>query len=348
MEAQTWTTLMERNDAALTEPHQDGPRKIFYSHRRLQMKKATVGLAVAMVMIFGALLISVGEMDLPMSRLLRSDNVLVLTPGFVVPTMINMFLQVPDLETYDFGSMRMLYYGAAPMPIKLLERALKAMPCGFMQFFGQTEAFLMAALPPEDHIVEGPAGKVRKSRAAGKAMVNYELRIVDGDDKDVPVGEVGEIIAKSASVTLGYWDRPDETAQVLKNGWLHTGDLAYMDEDGYIYVVERKKDMIICGGKNIYCPEIEDVLYKHPAVLEATVFGVPDDHWGESVKAAVVLKEGKELTEDELVNFCSENLAGYKKPKSVDFLPELPKSPAGKILKRVLRDKYWENAEKKI
>ena len=271
-----------------------------------------------------------------------------ITCGFVVPTIINMLLQVPDLQKYDLSSLRALYYGGAPMPIKLLEQALKTIPCGFIQFYGQTEGFLYATLPPEDHVVEGPPEKVRKSRAAGRALVNYELRVVDGEDRDVPVGEVGEIVVRGPTMTAGYWDRPDETAEVIRNGWLHTGDLARMDEDGYIYVVERKKDMIISGGKNIYCPEVEEVLYRHPAVLEATVFGIPDDYWGEAVKAAVALKPGKEVTEEELIEFCAQSISGWKKPKSVDFLKELPKSPTGKIIKRVLRDKYWEGAEKKI
>lgn len=281
------------------------------------------------------------------ARKFETENVLNLiskegvTCGFVVPTIINMIMQVPDLQKYDLSSLRCLYYGGAPMPIKLLEQALDALSCGFIQFYGQTEGFLYATLPPEDHVLKGPEEKVRRSRAAGRALVNYELRIVDEQGRDVQHGEVGEITIKGPSMSTGYWDRPDETAEMIRNGWLHTGDLARMDEDGYIYVVERKKDMIISGGKNIYCPEVEDILYKHPAILEATVFGVPDDYWGEAVKAAVVLKPGKELKEEELIEFVAEHISSYKKPKSVDFLRELPKSPAGKIIKRVLRDEYW-------
>jgi acyl-CoA synthetase (AMP-forming)/AMP-acid ligase II len=259
-----------------------------------------------------------------------------------------MFLQLPDLEKHDMSSLRALYYGGAPMPVKLLEQALKRIPSGFIQVYGQTEGFLFAMLPPEDHIVEGPPEKVKRSRAAGRSLVNYEINIFDQEDREVPIGEVGEIVVRGPSMMAGYWDRPDETAEVMRGGWLHTGDLASMDEDGYLYIVERKKDMIISGGKNIYCPEIEEVLYRHPAVLEATVFGIPDDYWGETVKAAVALKPGMELTEEELIEYCTQNLASYKKPKSVDFVKELPKSPAGKILKRVLRDKYWANAEKTI
>jgi acyl-CoA synthetase (AMP-forming)/AMP-acid ligase II len=287
-------------------------------------------------------------------RKFEAENVLNLiakegiTCGFVVPTIINMLLQVPDLQKFDMSSLRALYYGGAPMPMKLLEKALKVIPCGFVQFYGQTEGFLYATLPPEDHVVEGPPAKVKRSRAAGRALVNYELRVVDEQERDVPLGEVGEIVARGPTIMKGYWDRPAETAETIKNGWLHTGDLAHMDEDGYIYVVERKKDMIISGGKNIYCPEVEEVLYSHPAILEATVFGVPDDYWGETVKAAVALKPGQELTEEELIEFCGQNISSWKKPKSIDFLKELPKSPQGKILKRVLREKYWAHLERKI
>lgn len=271
------------------------------------------------------------------------------TIGFMVPTIINAILQVPDLEKYDLRSLRVILYGGAPMPIKLLEKALQTIGCGFLQLFGQTEGGpLIAVLPPEDHVIDGPPEKTKRSRASGRATVNYEIRVVGAQDRDVPLGEVGEIIGRSVSMTKGYWDRPEETAELLKNGWLHTGDLGYQDEDGYIYIVERKKDMIISGGKNIYSPEIEEVLYRHPAILEATVFGVPDDYWGEAVKACVALKPGQVLTEEEVIQFCKENLASYKKPKSVDFLKELPKSPQGKILKRVLREKYWAHMERKI
>jgi acyl-CoA synthetase (AMP-forming)/AMP-acid ligase II len=271
-----------------------------------------------------------------------------ITCGFVVPTIINKVLHVPDLEKYDLSSLRCLYYGGAPMPMKLLEQALEVLQCNFMQFYGQTEGLLYATLSPQDHVVKGPPDKVKRSRAAGRAIVNYELRVVDDQGEDVPSGEVGEIVVKGPTMSNGFWDKPDETANLIRNGWLHTGDLAYMDEDGYVYVVERKKDVIISGGKNIYCPEVESVLYSHPAILEATVFGIPDDYWGEAVKAAVVLKPGNEVSEEELIEFVSRNISSYKKPKSIDFLEELPKNNNGKIVKRVLRDQYWKHAERSI
>jgi acyl-CoA synthetase (AMP-forming)/AMP-acid ligase II len=162
------------------------------------------------------------------------------------------------------------------------------------------------------------------------------------------VGEVGEIVVRSECMTIGYWKLPEETAKTIRGGWLYTGDFGRKDEAGYVYIVDRKNDMIISGAKNIYPREIEEVLYRHPAVLETTVIGVPDDHWGESVKALVVLKDGATATEEELISFCKENLASYKKPRYVEFRKELPKSPTGKILKRLIRDDYWKGRDRKV
>lgn len=169
---------------------------------------------------------------------------------------------------------------------------------------------------------------------------NYEIRVVDDNDNDVPTGEVGEIIGKSEAMMIGYWQMPEETEKKLKNGWLHTGDLGRLDEDGYVYIVERKNDLIISGGVNIYPREIEEVLYRHPAVSEASVIGLPDEHWGEVAKAVIVLREGATVTEGEVIEFCGKHLASFKKPKSVDFWKEFPKSPQGKILKKEIRKQY--------
>jgi long-chain acyl-CoA synthetase len=163
---------------------------------------------------------------------------------------------------------------------------------------------------------------------------------VDKNDNDVPVGEVGEIIGRSEAMMVGYWQMTEETEKKLKNGWLYTGDLGRFDEDGYVYIVERKGDMIISGGVNVYPREIEEVLYRHPAVSEVSVIGVPDEHWGEVVKAVIVLKKGAQATEDEIKDFCAKNLAGFKKPKSIDFWEQLPRNPAGKILKKEIRKHY--------
>jgi long-chain acyl-CoA synthetase len=267
----------------------------------------------------------------------------------LVPTMISTMLQVEDVERYDLSHFRLLTYAASPMPVELLKKALKRFECQFMQLYGQTETGPLATvLRPEDHVLEGSELQLAKLASAGKPVLNYEVRIVDKQGKDVRVGEVGELIVRSESMTIGYWRLPEETAKIIKDGWLFTGDFGRFDADGYIYIVDRKNDMIISGGKNIYPREIEEVLYEHDAVLETAVIGVPDDHWGESVRALVVLKPGKKATEEDLIAFCKEHLASYKKPRWVEFRDELPKNPTGKILKRLIRDEYWKGRERKI
>ena len=258
-----------------------------------------------------------------------------------VPTMIHSLVQVPDIDSYDLSSLRLILYAGASMPVELLKKALAIFPCGFAQLYGQTESGpFTTVLRPEDHLLDGSEKRVARLASSGKPAVNYEIRIVDENDNDVAVGEVGEIIGRSEAVMMGYWQMPEETEKKLKNGWLHTGDLGRLDEDGYVYIVERKNDLIISGGVNVYPREIGEVLYRHPAVSEASVIGLPDEHWGEVVKAVIVLKRGAQATEAEIIEFCGRNLAGFKKPKSVDFWKELPKSPQGKILKKEIRKQY--------
>jgi len=265
-----------------------------------------------------------------------------------VPTIINTLLQEKSIEEFDLSALRLILYAASPMPVNLLKQALKRFNCGFMQFFGQTETGpLTTVLPPEDHLIESEAGQQRLG-SCGRAAVHFEARIVDEMDRPVPHDEIGELAVRGEAMTVGYWNLPEETAKLLKGGWLHTGDYARQDKDGFVYIVDRKNDMIISGGKNIYPREVEEVLYTHPSVLEATVIGVPDAHWGESVKAIVVLKPGMTASTGELIAFCKENMASYKKPSTVEFHEALPKSPTGKILKRVLRDEYWKGHDRKI
>ncbi|MGD0231342.1 MAG: long-chain-fatty-acid--CoA ligase [Syntrophorhabdales bacterium] len=258
-----------------------------------------------------------------------------------VPTMIHSLVQVPRIDRFDLSSLRLILYAGSSMPVELLKKAIAVFPCGFAQLYGQTESGpFTTCLKPEDHMLDGSEKKIARLASSGRAALNYEIRVVDDNDRDVPVGEVGEIVARSDAIMKGYWQMPEETAKKLKNGWLHTGDLGRLDEDGYMYVVERKNDMIISGGVNIYPREIEEVLYRHPSVSEASVVGLPDEHWGEVTKAVVVLKEGAQATEAGIIEFCGKNLAGYKKPKTVDFWKELPKSPQGKILKKEIRKHY--------
>lgn len=260
-----------------------------------------------------------------------------------VPTMINAMLQVDNPEKYDLSRFRLLSYAASPMPVELLKKAIKRFNCQFMQLYGQTETGpCTTALRPEDHVLDGSEAQVAKLASAGRPVVDYELRIINENGSDAAIGEVGEIIVRSEAMTIGYWRLPEETASAIQDGWLRTGDFGKFDDEKYVYIVDRKHDMIISGGKNIYPREIEEVIYTHPAVLEAAVIGVPDDYWGESVKAFVVLKDGMKATEEEIIGLCKENIASYKKPKSVEFLEQLPKSPTGKILKRVIREEYWQ------
>jgi acyl-CoA synthetase (AMP-forming)/AMP-acid ligase II len=266
-----------------------------------------------------------------------------------VPTMINSMLAEKDIESYDLSSLRLIMYAAAPMPVELLKRALARFKCKFIQFYGQTETGpLTTILRPEDHRLEGSPAELEKLASCGRPAIDFDARVVDREGRDVPIGEVGELVVRGEAVTRGYWELPEETAATIKNGWLHTGDFARMDDEGYFYIVDRKNDMIISGGKNIYPREVEEVLYQHQAVLEATVIGVPDEHWGESVKAIVVLKDGEQAEEQELIDLCKSTLASYKKPRTVEFWDTLPKSSTGKILKRVIREPFWKDRSRKV
>jgi long-chain acyl-CoA synthetase len=266
-----------------------------------------------------------------------------------VPTMINALLQMDSLEAFDLSRFRLLPYAASPMPVELLKRAMKKFPCQFMQMYGQTETGpATTTLRPEDHRLEGSEAQLARLASAGRPVVDYEVRIVTEEGREVEIGEVGEIIVRSEAMTIGYWELPEETARVIRDGWLYTGDYGRFDEAKYVFIVDRKNDMIISGGKNIYPREIEEVIYTHEAVLEAAVVGIPDDYWGESVKALVVLKPGRQATEEEIIALCKKNLASYKKPKSVEFRSQLPKSPTGKLLKRIIREEYWNKKEGRV
>jgi len=266
-----------------------------------------------------------------------------------VPTMIHALLQYQDIDRYDLSSLRLIIYAGAPMPVELLKRALQKFNCGFAQLYGQTESGpIITLLPPEDHILEGSERQLKKLASAGRPILNYEVRIIDEQGREVPVGEVGEVIGRSEAMMKRYWRLPKDSQKKLRDGWLHTGDLGKFDEEGYLYIVDRKDDMIISGGVNIYPREVEEILYKHPDILEATVIGVPDDYWGEAVKAIIVLKEGAKSSGEEIIKFCGEHLAGYKKPKSVEFWGDLPKSPQGKILKRTIRERYLKRIGKMV
>jgi long-chain acyl-CoA synthetase len=267
----------------------------------------------------------------------------------LVPTMLNFLIGQPDLDSYDLSSLRHVTYGASPIAPDLLRRAMKVFNCQFGQGYGLTEASpLLTVLTYEDHIVTDEKSE-RRLASCGKPVQGVDVRVVKEDGSDAKPGEVGEIIARGPNIMLGYWKRPQETEDALRDGWLHTGDLATVDEDGYIYLVDRKKDMIVTGGENVYSTEVEAVLYAHPAVKEAAVIPIPDPDWGEAVHACIAVRDGKQVTAEELVEFCREQLANYKVPRSIEFIEgELPKGGTGKILKKQLRERYWKDRARRI
>jgi long-chain acyl-CoA synthetase len=261
-----------------------------------------------------------------------------------VPTHLVAMLNLPDFDKYDISSMNLMWYGASPMPLEVLKKGIKAFGPIIAQGYGQTESGpAICHLSKEDHnVLDRPEKEQRKLASAGRPDIGVQVRIVDDQGSDVEPGEVGEIILRSKHMMVGYWHKPEETRETLVNGWLHSGDMGYYDEEGYIYIADRKKDMIISGGENVYPREVEEVLYRHPAVMEAAVIGVPDPYWVEKVHAVVTTKEGASTSAEELIAFCKKHIAGYKAPKSVELVDSLPKNAAGKILKRELRAKYWK------
>ena len=271
------------------------------------------------------------------------------TTMFLVPTMINMLLGSAERARYDLSSLKTIFYGGAPMYVEQLTEALRVFGPIFVQVFGQGEApMTCTSLPREEHLAGDDPLKLRRLGSAGRATTAVQVRIVDEDDRPVPSGTMGEIVVRGDLVMKGYWNKPEATAETLRGGWLHTGDIGSLDEDGYLYITDRKKDMIISGGSNIYPREIEEVIYHHPAVFEVSVIGVPDEKWGETVKALVVLRPGELATAGEIIEHCKRHLASYKKPRSVEFLPALPKNAYGKVLKRELRDHYWADRRRKV
>lgn len=266
-----------------------------------------------------------------------------------VPTTLIRLTTFPDIDKYDISSLRMITYGAAPMPTDRLKDAIKIFGKRMSQSYGQAECLMaISVLTVEDHVIDGSEKEVKRLASAGRPYTINEVRLVDEKDQDVKPGEVGEVVVRSKIMMQGYWRNSEASAEALRGGFIHTGDLATMDEDGYLFLVDRKKDIIISGGYNIYAREVEDVLHSHPAVLEAAVIGVPDEGWGEAVKAIIVLKEGMTATEEEIIKFTKSSLASFKKPKSIEFVKALPRTSVGKISKKELRAPYWAGQERAI
>ena len=260
-----------------------------------------------------------------------------ITRWAAAPTVFNILLQVPGIEKYDTTSLTLLGSGAAIMPSETQRRLREIFPdAQIFDTYGMTEASGgITTLSPQD--------STRKVACVGKPVIGVELRVVDENERDVAPGEVGEVVFRGNNLMKGYYKDPEATEETMRSGWFHTGDLGRLDEEGFLYIVDRKKDMIITGGENVYPREVEEVLYTHPKIAEAAVTGVADSKWGESIKAVVVIESGQTASEEEIIDFCRERIAGFKCPKSVDFVQALPKNPAGKILKRELRERYGKS-----
>jgi acyl-CoA synthetase (AMP-forming)/AMP-acid ligase II len=269
-----------------------------------------------------------------------------ITRLFIVPAALQMLLNHPRCSSVDYSRLKYVLYGAAPMPLELLRQCLAMFDAEFVQVYGMTETTgTITVLPPEDH---DPAGNERM-RSAGKALPGVELMIVDEDGQPLPPRAVGELWTRSSNNMVGYWNLPDATSNtVTQAGWIKTGDAAYLDEDGYLYIHDRVKDMIITGGENVYPAEVESAIYGHPDVAEVAVIGIPDDKWGEAVKAVCAPKPGATINPDSIINWARERIAGFKVPKSVDVVAVLPRNASGKVLRKDLRAPYWVGRDRQV
>lgn len=268
------------------------------------------------------------------------------TRFFIVPAALQMLLMHPRCASVDYSRLKYILYGAAPIPLELLRQCIRMFGAEFIQAYGMTETTgTICMLPPEDHDPEGN----ERMRSAGKPLPGVEIRIVGADGRDVPTGEVGEVVTRSSNNMLGYWNLPEATAKTMTDdGWIHTGDAGYMDADGYLYIHDRVKDMIISGGENVYPAEVESAIYGHPAVQEVAVIGVPDAKWGETVKAVCVPKPGMTIDEADVIAWARERIAAFKAPRSIDVIEALPRNASGKILRKDLRAPYWEGYERMV
>jgi acyl-CoA synthetase (AMP-forming)/AMP-acid ligase II len=283
--------------------------------------------------------------DFDPTAILRTIEERRITKALFVPAMMLFLLQSPRCAETDFSSLDLIVYGASPAPLDLIRRSLAVFGCGLAQVYGLTETTgAFAYLPPGDHGEHA----IERMKSCGKAMAGVTIRVVDPEGRALPPGEVGEVVCRTPQVMLGYWNLPEATARAIRGDWFHTGDAGYFDGDGYLYIYDRVKDMIVSGGENIYPAEVESALFGHPDVADVAVIGVPDEQWGEAVKAIVVKKPGAEAGAAEIIAYARERIAGYKVPRSVDFAETLPRNPSGKILKRELRKPYWQDRERQV
>jgi acyl-CoA synthetase (AMP-forming)/AMP-acid ligase II len=271
------------------------------------------------------------------------------TEFFLPPTVIYRLLEVPGIETLDFSSLKYFLYGAAPMSVEKLKKAIKVFGPVMTGGYGQTEApASIALLPPDQHFVGGELASDERLSSVGRPSPLVRVEIMDEQNRILGAGATGEICVRGDLVMKGYYKAPDKTAEAIVNGWLHTGDIGHLDQEGYLHITDRKKDMLITGGFNVYPSEVEQIIWAHPAVQDCAVIGVPDAQWGEAVKAVVELNPGCSVAADELIALCKEKLGSVKAPKSVDFVPALPRSTVGKVLKKDLRAQYWAGSNTTI
>ena len=272
------------------------------------------------------------------------------TEFFLPPTVIYRLLDIPDLDKkVDFSSLRYFLYGAAPMSVEKLKRAIEVFGPVMMGGYGQTEApTSISFLTPGEHFVAGKLAPDERLASVGRPNPLVRVEVMNDANEILPRGETGEICVRGDLVMKGYYKAPEKTAETIVDGWLHTGDVGHLDAEGYLHITDRKKDMIITGGFNVYPSEVEQVIWGHPAVQDCAVIGVPDAQWGEAVKAVVELNAGQQVSADELIALCKDRLGSVKAPKSVDFVESLPRSPVGKVLKKDLRARYWQHAGRKI
>lgn len=263
--------------------------------------------------------------------------------ALLVPAVIQMVLQSPECATTDFSCLKRMLYGASPIPVSVLRQAVETFQCEFEQGYGLTETVgPVAMLRPDDHLDD------QKMQSCGKAVPGAQIRVVDSVGRDCATGDVGEITVGGVQVMNGYWNRPDDTADTIRDGLLHTGDAGYFDDEGYLYIHDRLKDMIVSGAENVYPAEVERVLGGCPGVADVAVIGIPDERWGEAVKALVIADVGTTVTEKDIIEYAREHIARFKCPKSVDLVDSIPRNPSGKILKKELRAPYWEGRERRV
>ena len=291
--------------------------------------------------IFGCRNIIIADIDPGLILQLIEDEKI--KSSLFVPAVILFLISHPDSITTDFSSLEFVVYGASPIAESTIVKAREIMKCDLYQVYGLTETTgAITMMMPDDHNPE--RGKLR---SCGKALKGVELKVIDDDGNDLETGEIGEVISKSKLNMKGYWNKPDATKESIVDGWFYSGDAGFFDEEGFLFIHDRVKDMIVSGGENIYPAEVENALMSHDEILDAAVVGVPDEKWGESVKGFVVIGESS-LSEEEIISYTRSQIAAYKCPKSIEFIKELPRNPSGKILRRELRDPYWEGIDRKV